>query len=353
MTPLVTIYRGGIAESTHYGSIAIVDSRARLLAYVGDPSSQTFLRSAAKPFQGMSILVRGVAEEYGLSREEVALICGSHGGEDIHVSTAAAILRKGDFDESDLLCGIHQPFDEKVALELKQSGEQPSALHNNCSGKHGGLLLGAKLMDAAPADYRESTHPLQRIAKQTLADFAEVTDESIQTAIDGCGVPSFYMSLYRAAFAYAKLGATARNEEAPRGLPRYSSAAKTVVDAMTLCPEYVAGRWSITTPLVKAFNGSLLAKEGAEGFYAMLVLPPLTEDTIEVLGVEEDETIGIAIKISDGSMTRGRDPVILRTLELLGIESPDSLSEYRGSTMKNYAGTDVGEVRAEFDLELL
>jgi len=215
------------------------------------------------------------------------------------------------------------------------------------------MLLGATLMDSAPADYRDVTHPLQRLAKQTLADFAEVTEESIQTAIDGCGVPSFYMSLYRAAFAYAKLGATARSEAAPRGLPHYFAAAKSVVDAMTLCPEYVAGRWSITTPLVQAFNGSLLAKEGAEGFYSMLILPPLTKDTIEVLGVDEDETIGIAIKISDGSMTRGRDPVILRTLELLGIEVPESLGEYQGQKMKNYAGTEVGEVKAEFNLELL
>lgn len=353
MSRLVSVYRGEILESAHSGSIAVVDSRARLLAYAGEPSLGTFIRSAAKPFQAIPLFARGATDEFELSREEVALICASHGGEDIHVSAAAAILRKGDLDESDLLCGIHLPFDEKVALEMKQSGEEPSVLHNNCSGKHCGMLLGAKLIDAPASDYRLLSHPLQRLTRQTLADFAEVSEDSIRTAVDGCGVPSFYMSLYRAAFAYAKLGATARDEEAPRGLPRYASAAREIVDAMTRCPEYVAGRWSLTTPLMQAFGGSLLAKEGAEGFYSMLVLPPLTKETIEVLGVDEDETIGIAIKITDGSMERGRDPVIIRTLELLGIAVPENLASYRRRVLRNYVGSEVGEVRAEFDLELL
>src|ERR1041384_5143541 len=98
--------------------------------------------------------------------------CGSPAGEPLHVSTAAALLRKGEFDESDLLCGAHAPYDEKAAAELRASGEAPSVLHNNCSGKHAGMLLATEVMDVAPANYIDAGHPLQVLMRSTLADFA-------------------------------------------------------------------------------------------------------------------------------------------------------------------------------------
>ena len=138
---LANVYRGTHLESFHTGSIAVVDSHGRLLAFTGDPSLRTCLRSAAKPFQAIPLIEYGGAEEFDLTGEEIALTCASHGGEPIHVSTAAAMLRKGEFDETDLLCGAHVPYDEKAAAELRAAGEQPSPLHNNCSGKHAGMLL--------------------------------------------------------------------------------------------------------------------------------------------------------------------------------------------------------------------
>ena len=103
MTTLANVYRGTEIESFHTGSIAVVDARGRLLALAGDPHLHTSLRSAAKPFQAIPLLEYGGVEEYELSAEEIALTCASHGGEPMHVSTAAALLRKGEFDESDLL----------------------------------------------------------------------------------------------------------------------------------------------------------------------------------------------------------------------------------------------------------
>ncbi|PYQ28487.1 MAG: asparaginase, partial [Acidobacteria bacterium] len=140
MRPLANVYRGEYVESFHSGSIAVVDSAGRLLAFAGDPASVTCIRSAAKPFQAIPLLEYGAIDEYELTGEEIALTCASHGGEPLHVSTAAALLRKGDFDEEDLLCGAHPPYDEKAAAELRASGEAPSPLHNNCSGKHAGML---------------------------------------------------------------------------------------------------------------------------------------------------------------------------------------------------------------------
>lgn len=352
---LATVYRGQHVESIHTGSIAVVDSLGRLLAYAGEPARTICMRSAAKPFQAIPLLEYGGAEEFDLTSEEVALTCGSHGGEAFHVATAAAMLRKGEFDESDLLCGAHAPYDEKAAAELRAAGETASALHNNCSGKHAGMLLATEVMDVPSSRYIDPDHPVQVLMRTTIADFTGLVSDAIPIAVDGCGVPAFFTSLYRTAFAYARLMATAEDSEAPGALDRYGESASHVVEAMTAFPHYVAGAWSITTPLMEAFDGDLLAKEGAEGVYAMALAPELNAELTERLKLTDDAAIGIALKIDDGSMGRGRNPVILRTLDQLGIDvaARAELQRYREWPLRNAAGTLVGEVRAEFEMEIL
>lgn len=326
-----------------------------MLAFAGNPAVQACLRSAAKPFQAIPLLEYGGIEEFELSGEEIALTCASHGGEPLHVSTAAALLRKGELDETDLLCGAHEPMDEKSAADLKTAGEIPSALHNNCSGKHAGMLLATQVMDVPQARYIDEDHPLQVLMRSTLAGFAGLEPEEIPTAVDGCGVPAFYLSLYRAALAYARLMATSNGPDAPGALDRYGESASNVIEAMTAFPHYVAGNWSMTTPLLTAFGGELLAKEGAEGFYAMAIAPALRAELTGRLGLADDCAIGMALKIEDGSMDRGRNPVILALLEQLGIDldARGELDSWRQWPLRNHAGTVVGEVRAEFELEVL
>lgn len=354
-TILTNVYRGGELESFHSGSIAVVDSLGRLLAFAGDPSLRTCLRSSAKPFQAIPFLEYGGREEFDLTSEEMALICASHGGEPVHVATAAALLRKGDFDEDDLLCGAHSPFDDKSAAELRASGEPPSALHNNCSGKHAGMLLACKAMDVPTAEYTSPDHPLQSVIRSTMAEFAGLAPSEIPIAIDGCGVPAFYLSLYRAAFAYARLMASGSEPIALGGLERYGESCSFVVESMTSCPQFVAGHWSITTPIIEAYEGDVIAKEGAEGFYAMAVSPSMRTELTERLRLNEDAALGIAMKIHDGSMGRGRNPAIIRTLELLGLDpaSRPGLQRYREWPLRNLTGTQVGHVHAEFDLEFV
>lgn len=325
----------------------MVDARGRLVAFAGDPALRTCLRSAAKPFQAIPLLEYGGVEEYELTPEEIALTCASHGGEPVHVATAAALLRKGEFDEEDLLCGAHMPYDDKAGAELRAAGEQPSPLHNNCSGKHAGMLLATQAMDVPSSRYIDPEHPLQVLMRSTLADFSGLTPDEIPIAIDGCGVPAFFLSLHRAAFAYARL--------MDRTPERYSDSATTVIEAMTSFPEYVAGSWSMTTPLMAAFGGELLAKEGAEGFYAMALAPSLCSELTERLRLADDCALGVALKIDDGSMERGRNPVILKLLEILGVDldARPELAPYRHWEMRNHAGTMVGDVRAEFELEIV
>jgi len=350
---LANVYRGGHLESFHRGSIAVVDSLGRLLAFAGDPASVTCVRSAAKPFQALPLLEYGGDEEFELTGEEIALTCASHGGEAVHVAAAAGLLRKGDFDEEDLLCGAHLPYDEKAAADLRAAAEQPSPLHNNCSGKHAGMLLATRVMDVPSANYIDGQHPLQAVVRTTIADFAGLDAAEIPTAIDGCGVQAFFLSLHRAAFAYARLMATA--EGAAGALDRYETSAGRVIESMTAFPYFVAGAWSLTTPLIQAFGGDMIAKEGAEGFYAMAAAPNLASTLTDRLKLADDCAIGVALKIDDGSMTRGRNPVILKTLEILGCGVGDkpNLQRYREWPLRNVVGTLVGEVRAEFDLEFV
>lgn len=352
---LVSVYRGGLLESFHTGSIAVVDAQGRLVAYAGDPAESCYLRSSAKPFQAISVLKEGASDEYDLSGEELALICASHGGEPHHIATAAALLRKGEFDESDLLCGAHAPFDEKAAAELRASGEPPSVLHNNCSGKHAGMLLASRLMDAATAEYTSLDHPVQQQNHRVLAEFAGLEVDEIAAGIDGCSVPSFYLSLYRTAYAFARFAATSSDAGSTGALPRYSDEAREIFDAMTGFPEYVAGAWSMTTPLMQSFPRQLLGKEGAEGLYTMAIRPELTAGMNDRLSLQPGAALGIALKIHDGSMGRGRNPAILRTLEQLGLDVAGRLhlAPYRERTLRNVAGLTVGEVKADFELEIL
>jgi L-asparaginase II len=342
---LTRVLRGGIVESVHRGSIAVVDARGRLLALAGDPATQVCLRSAAKPFQAIPLLEYGGLDEFELTREEIALTCASHGGEPLHVATAAALLRKGELDEEDLLCAAHLPFDDKSAADLRASGELPSPLHNNCSGKHAGMLLTTQVMDVPSANYIDAQHPLQELMRATVADFADITPAEIPIATDGCGVPAFFLTLYRAAFAYARL--------MNNSIERYADSSARVVEAMTSFPHYVAGNWSMTTPLMTAFGGDLLAKEGAEGVYLMALAPALTAELTGKLRLADDAAIGIAIKIDDGSMDRGRNPAILRTLSRLGLDLGTRPALPREWPLRNHAGTVVGEVRSDFELEIL
>ena len=353
MKPLVNVYRGDQIESSHYGSVVVADCDGRVVAFAGDPSAKTFLRSAAKPFQAIPLLEEGGIEEYDLTGEEIALICGSHGAEPFHVSTAAALLRKGDFDESDLLCGPHEPFDPKAARELRSLGELPSALHNNCSGKHAGFLLASRLLDVSEDDYIDPKHPLQVRLRQVIGAFFDEDPEQLATAIDGCSIPTFFTSLHRTAVAYARLAAIADGEEIHLG--RFVDPSRRIIESMTTHPEYVGGWWSVTTPLIEAYRGSLVAKDGAEAFFAMGLLEPLRVQVCDVLGLRTNRPLGIALKVFDGDSERARPFAIARTLEALGVPIPETkdIRRFLPETTTNFAGRNVGSIRSDFRLEVL
>lgn len=318
--------------------MAAATPEGRLVAFLGDPETATYLRSAAKPFQCLPLLLAGGEARFGLTPADLALICASHSGDPEHVQGAADLLARGGFGAGDLLCGTHLPLGKESARRMLRSGEEPTPLHNNCSGKHAGMLLACRLLGYPAADYVAPDHPLQRRILEHVLEICRVPREQVGLGIDGCSVPAFHMPLSAAARGYAALSDPMAAVTA--GLPGDVAAAlDRVARAMTSEPVQVAGRGRFTTRLMEATRGRVLGKEGAEGFYGLAVRGPVA--------------LGIAVKIADGG-ERCRDGVVLDVLRELGSLSGaefEELADLYAPPVLNARGIRVGEVVPDVDLE--
>jgi L-asparaginase II len=304
------------------------------VARLGDPGMATYVRSAAKPFQALPLVLAGGIERFSLTAADLALICASHGGTPEHTARAASLLERGGFTAADLLCGAHLPMDRDSARRLQDEGRQPAPLHNNCSGKHAGMLLACRLLDLPTADYIDPAHPLQQRILGFVARLCGLPMEEIGVGTDGCSAPTFHLPIEAAARGYAAL-AYSRGAELEAEI---GEALERIVQAMAEAPEMVAGPGRFTTRLIAATGGRVVGKEGAEGFYGLAVRGPVA--------------LGIALKIADGG-ERCRDGVVLDLLRqagsLSGAELSD-LSDLHAPALYNHRGIRTGSVVPEIEL---
>src|SRR5437899_956744 len=207
--PLVEVRRGEIVESVHFGAIAVVDALGRRVASAGEPTQPVVLRSTAKPAQVLPLIDSGGAERFRFSDEEIAVMIGSHGGESFHVGAVRSILERIGLDERALQCGAHEPYHRPSARALRQSGQKPTALHNNCSGKHAGMLALAVHLGAPIDHYLETGHPVQERIRARIESLAGLGPGAALHLIDGCSAPTFAMPLASLALMYARLAAPA------------------------------------------------------------------------------------------------------------------------------------------------
>ena len=331
--PLVEVRRGDLVESVHAGGIAVAGATGRVLLAHGDPAGVTYLRSAAKPAQVLPLLAAGGAERFRFTEAEIAVMIGSHGGEPIHVEAVRSILDKVGLPEAALQCGAHAPFHRPSAQFLREAGRRPSALHNNCSGKHAGMLA-LSLAIGAPHDrYLEESHPVQQRIRRAVGALAGVAPEAIPTAIDGCSAPTFALSLAAAATFYARL-------VEPSGMPSdLADAAGRAVAAMRRHPEMVAGTDRLCTDLMRAAPG-LVAKIGAEGFYGLA-------------WTGDGSGRGAALKIGDGDGDRARPAAALALLRSQGVLAPaaaEALADRHAPPLRNHRGLLVGRLHPVLDL---
>ena len=339
--PLVEVWRGPIVESVHRGHLAAVDGLGHAIAELGNPELVTYFRSSSKGFQALPVVASGAADRFGFTENEIALACGSHSGEPMHVETARSMLTKIGMDESALKCGVHEPFSVDVARELIRKRQEPSVLQNNCSGKHSAMLGFAKHIGADPAGYDQWDNPVQQEIAQVVSRFSGVPIDQLKMGIDGCGVPVFGLPVRAMALGYARLVAPGNEFEAST-----RDACRRIVNAMIKFPEMIGGsKDRLDTELIKAGKGRLISKIGAEGVYTVGVLP---------CG-DWPDGLGLAIKIDDGDDRRARPPAVIEALKQLKVLSDrdlQSLSEYAPIPITNRRGERVGETRAAFALKI-
>ncbi|MGH9318149.1 MAG: asparaginase [Thermoanaerobaculia bacterium] len=331
---LARVLRGDRIESVHRGDVAVVDEDGRLLACAGSPETCIYVRSAAKPFQAMPLLEAGGERTFRLGSDEIALLCASHGGEPRHVRVARRLLSRGRFRVRDLACGAHLPMHEPSARAMVARGQRPTALHNNCSGKHAGLLLACRLFDFDPAGYWKPMHAIEQKVLDRISDYCETPSHRIGIAVDGCSLPVFFLPLSALARGYARLLSRQRRGEAAGE----AAVRARICRAMWESPAMVAGLGRFTTDFLDAGGGRWIGKEGAEGVYAIGIRSPAADG----------KSIGIAFKVEDGS-SRARDAVALDILERLGWLSAAarrSLSPHRSPVVRNVRGAAVGRIEA-------
>jgi L-asparaginase II len=322
---LVQVRRDGRIESVHRGHVAVVDVSGRLVARAGEPSLLVYPRSSFKPFQALPVVESGAFARAGLPGAALALAAGSHGGTDAHAALAASILAAAGATPDDLRCGTHTPFDRPTADALRARGETPGPLRHNCSGKHAAMLLLARFLEAPFAGYTERTHPVQRRILERFEALVGGPLPDATPSVDGCSAPNPRLPLALLAHAFALLG---RGEDAWHAP---SPALAAIRDAMREHPDQVAGEGLLDTVLMRALPGSV-TKIGAEAVHAIAI---------------PERGWGIAIKVEDGS-ERALGPAtvsVLRELGILGAAQEERLGDFAGSTIRNHAGLEVGDIR--------
>ncbi len=336
---LVNVMRGDAVESTHRGSVAVFDADGRQVAALGDIDRPVFSRSAVKVLQALPLVASGAAEHLGLGDVELALACASHGGEPIHAETAARMLARAGLDVGALECGAHWPYFDSAARTLAAQGGAPTALHNNCSGKHAGFLCLACAMHGGRPDlqryvrgYVQPAHPVMREVTAALQAATRFDLDNTPRGIDGCSIPTFAIPLRHLANAFARVGTGIGLSDG------HAAAAKRLRRAVAASPHLVAGTGRFDTRVMQRLGERVFCKVGAEGVYCA-ALP--------------ERGLGVAIKIDDGNNARACEVAMATVIEaLVPLDDAEAvfMRGFSDHALTNWNGIEVGRLVATDDL---
>lgn len=324
---LIEVTRSALVESTHAGSVAVSDAKGRLLLAVGDVRRPVYARSSVKALQCLPLIESGAADRFGFGNEEIALACASHSGSDRHTGVAAGMLARIGLSEPALGCGAHAPMGDGAARALVARGERASQLHNNCSGKHAGMLATAVHLGEPIDGYWQAAHPVQGRIQRTMAEISGEPLGADRMGIDGCAVPTWALPLDVLARTFAVLATG-------EGLPEGRRAA--VARIMAACwaePDLVAGPGRADSVMMQTFPGEIFLKTGAEGVYC---------------GAFPRLGLGFALKIDDGTKRASAGAAIALIEHLL----PAARGLIDKRVMRNWRGMEVGVNRSSVAFEL-
>jgi L-asparaginase II len=323
---LVEVSRGPLTESRHRGAVCVMDADGATVFSLGEVAAPVYPRSAVKPIQALPLIESGAADRYGFGDEELALACASHGGEPAHVEVAQRMLGRAGLDVTALECGTHWPLYQTATQALARTGGVPSALHNNCSGKHAGFLCVACATGADHHGYVVAGHLVQREVRAALEDLTGMALSEDRCGTDGCAIPSWAVPLSALAFAFARYGTG-------HGLaPERTKAAARLRAAMAAQPYYVAGTGRFCTEIMLRFGARVLVKTGAEGVFC---------------GALSEQGFGIAVKCDDGQGRAAEVAIAAVIARLLPLRESDAdfLARFVRPQLRNWNGTVVGGIR--------
>lgn len=329
----IEVLRGSHIESCHEVHISIVTHQKGETVTFGDPEFNVFPRSSIKPIQAIPLIVTGAAQKFQVTPEELALACASHWGEIIHVNLVTAWLQRMGLSSEDLECGAHPPMNQQAALDLIKKNETPSAVHNNCSGKHTGMLATALHLGESLKNYVTFHHPVQSRVTQVLERFSNFEIPERQFGIDGCSIPSPIIPLQKMALALCEFG-----RPSSRIPDKEAQACHEIYQAFTKHPELTSGTGQFCSNMMTELKGLALIKGGAEGVMAVSI--PKLE-------------MGMALKALDGAQ-RGVELATSFLLHKLGLL--DQNSPYLNPKMYNWRQTETGSIQVQAsacELELI
>ncbi|MFQ5974170.1 MAG: asparaginase [Alphaproteobacteria bacterium] len=323
---LVEATRGRMVENCHRGRAAVVDPDGGVLMSWGDVEAPIYARSAIKPLQALPLVESGAADAFGLGEVELALACASHGGEPAHVDAVGRWLDRLGYGVDDLECGAHPPLDRAAARDLVIQGAEPTPLHNNCSGKHAGMVTTAHHLGEPTRGYVDYAHPVQQRILGVLEIMCGCDLGAAPRSIDACSIPAIAIPLGNVALGMARLVEPARLSQAR------AEAAGRIVEAMTAQPFMVAVSGRFSTRLMTVAGAEAIVKAGAEGVYCA---------ALRRLG------LGVALKIDDGSRRAAEVAMaaILRHLGVLDDRHAGELPEVLAVPIESWNGVRVGEAR--------
>jgi len=287
MKPITVVsVRNDVVEARHRVHAVAVEGGA-IVAAAGDPALVTLFRSSAKPIQALPL----VRLRPDLDDAEIAIACASHLHRADQIEPVRSLLAKADATEDDLECG-----------------PEPTRLEHNCSGKHAAMLLLCRERGWPTNGYRLASHPCQELMRAEVAAAVELDADRMPTAVDGCGVVTYGLTLERMARAFSRL------EQLDGG--------RRAADAMRARPELVRGDGAPDTELMRL--GGWVAKGGAEGLLCAA-----------------RDGLGVALKAEDGAQ-RPLGPALAAFLDELGFE----VGELGNAPVTNSRDEVVGELRA-------
>jgi L-asparaginase II len=323
---VVEVTRGALVESAHRGAGAVVDADGRVVLAFGDSERPVYPRSAVKALQALPLVESGAAERLALSDKEIALACASHSGSEDHVATARAILAKAGYDEGVLECGAHWPLGEEEARALARLGSKPTALHNNCSGKHAGFVCLSCAMGVDPKGYVAPDHAVQREVAESIEAITGARLSEAMRGVDGCAIPAYAVPLAALARGFARLGTG-------HGLsPERGKAAARIRAAVAAHPVTVAGKGRFDTEMMGLLGARVFIKSGAEGV-ACAALP--------------EAGLGLAVKADDGAGRAAQVMVaaLIRRFGDFDDQRTARLAPFVSPHLSNWNGAEVGLLR--------